>query len=298
LHPLLPPPSTPLLSEEDQRRLDDPNEAPTKLTARPSAPPLPAPPPPEVPQLAPAPGPLPFESTARRPVRRRRGAVASALLVVLAVVLFFGAAGGGFALARVVGGEPLLPPPRTSAPPSAEPEQPVDELETRTGDAATLNGAQGGGYAIGVPPEWEMFVEERVADDESTSTRVYFLSAPDGSRSATVERFPGFYPDHTIEDYIADLGDDESYTEVDRLETRGIGPGEPALQLTYRTTTRAEDVAPGDPNARNLNRVTFANLLPNGSDLWVVSVTVPVDQEDTGRRELFNRIAPTFRVTG
>ncbi len=44
--------------------------------------------------------------------------------------------------------------------------------------------------------------------------------------------------------------------------------------------------------------MTFANLLPLGGDLWVVAVTVPVDQEDTGRSELFDRIAKTFKVTG
>jgi hypothetical protein len=47
-----------------------------------------------------------------------------------------------------------------------------------------------------------------------------------------------------------------------------------------------------------VNQVTFANLLPLRGDLWVVAVTVPVNQEDTGRTELFDRIARTFKVTG
>ncbi|HEY0449894.1 serine/threonine-protein kinase [Actinophytocola sp.] len=301
VHPLLPPPSTPLLSAQDLEKLADPDKVPTRLTPKPTAPPLPPPPPPpEPPQLAPAPGPLPFDATARRAVaRRRRGRVASALLVVLAVVLFFTAAGGGFALARVVGGEALLPPARTSAPPSPKP-PPTGALElaAQKGDAATLNGAQGGGFTVQVPRGWVRFVEERATDD-LTSTRVYFVS-PEGTRTLTLERFAGFYPDHSIEDYVVGLANDQNvaYEQVNRLEIPGIGPGEPAQQVTYRTTAEAEKIAPDNPAARNLNRVTFANLLPRGADLWVVAVTVPVDQEDTGRRELFDRIAPTFQVTG
>lgn len=298
VHPLLPAPSTPLLSEQDLAKLADPDQVPTRLTPKPAAPPLPPPPPPPAPpQLAPAPGPLPFDASWHPP--RRRGRVASALLVIVATVLFFAAAGGGFALARVVGGEPLLPPSRTPASPSRTPSAPETvELETQTGDAATLKGRQGGGFSVRVPHDWTRFVEERSAED-LTSTLVYFVS-PDGTQTLTLERFVGYYPDHGLEDYVTSLREHKrkAYEQVSSLEIPGIGPGEAAQQLVYRTTAEAENVAPDNPAARNLNRVTFANLLPRGSDLWVVSVTVPVDQEDTGRRELFDRLAPTFRVTG
>ncbi len=297
LHPLLPPPSTPLLSEEDLARLADPDQVPTRLTPKPTAPPLPPPPPPpEPPQLAPAPGPLPFDATARRAARRRRGRVASAVLVVVATVLFCAAAGGGFALARVVAGEPLLPPRQTTTERTAPPESTVIELEKQTGDAATLKGVQGGEFTVEVPRGWVRFVEER-ATDELSSTRVYFVSV-DGTQMLTVERFHGYYPDRSIDDYVSSLENDEhqAYAPVERTRIAGIGPGEPAQQLVYRTTTDAKKLAPDARGA--INRVTFANLLPRRDDLWVVAVTVPVDQEDTGRSQLFDRMAPTFEVTG
>jgi hypothetical protein len=299
LHPLLPPPSTPLLSDDDLAKLANPDQIPTRFTPKPAAaPPLPPPPAPDVPQLAPVPGPLPFDSTARRLLlSRRRGRVTSALVVVLAVVLFLGAAGGGFALARVVGGRPVLPPARTSdtsaAPPS---ESPVTTLERQTGDAATVNGVQGGGYSVGVPHGWMHFVEERQTDDEVNSTRVYYVS-PDGKQTLTVERLTDYFPGHSPDDYVGSLDDnsDATVSPPERTKIKGIAPGPPAEQVTYRTTTEAKKLAPG---TRDLNRVTFANLWPAGGDLWVVSVTVPVEQEDTGHSELFDPIAKTFEVTG
>jgi serine/threonine protein kinase len=300
LHPLLPAPSTPLLSEEDLAKLADPDKQPTKLTPKPkqAAPPLPPPPVADgPPQLAPAPGPLPFDTTARRPLRRRRGRVASVVLVVVAVLLFCAAAGGGFALARVVGGEPLLPPARTSSPaPAPPPSTKLPDLQRQLGDAATVNGVQGGGYAVAVPAGWVRFVEERAIDDDVRSTRIYYASN-DGRQLLTVERFYGYFPGHTTGDYVDSLSDDEhqTYTKSDPTPIKALAGGQPAEQLTYRTKTKAENLAPG---ARNQNRVTFANLWPLGDDLWVVAVTVPVDQEDTGRSQLFDRIAPTFEVTG
>jgi serine/threonine protein kinase len=301
LRPLLPPPGSPLLTGEDLAALSDPDQQPTKLTPKPkpTAPPLPPPPAaPDVPQLAPAPGPLPFDATARRPLprRRRRGRVASALLLVIAAVLFFAAAGGGFALARVVGGEPLLPPARTAGTtPSVPPETGAPDLVTQKGDAATVNGVQGGGYSIVVPRGWVRFVEERATGD-LRSTRIYYVSA-DGRQLLTVERFDDYLPDRTIDDYVDSLADDENqtYALANRTQTRPLAGGEQGEQLTYRTKTNAANLAPG---AGDLNRVTFANVLSLGRDLWVVAVTVPVDQEDTGREQLFARIAKTFRVTG
>jgi serine/threonine protein kinase len=298
LHPLRPPPSTPLLSEEDLAKLSDPDRTPTRLTPKPAAPPLPpAPSAPavEAPQLAPAPGPLPFDTTAGR-VRRHRGRVAGALLVVVAIVFFGAAAGGGFALARVVGGKPLLPPDSSGPATTPAPETKAPELATQTGDAATVNGVQGGGYAVAVPQGWARFVEERAVGEDVRSTRIYYASA-DGRQLLTVERFYGYFPDHSVEDYVDSLSDDEhqTYTKGAPTPVRGLPGGQQAEQLTYRTKTKAENLAPG---ARDLNRVTFANLLPLGGDLWVVAVTVPVDQEDTGRSQLFDRIATTFEVTG
>jgi eukaryotic-like serine/threonine-protein kinase len=302
LHPLLPPPSTPLLSEEELARLDGStgDEAPTKVTARATPPPPPVPEPPPPPALAPTPGPLPFVPTP--PAPRRRGPLASTVVAVVAVLLFAGAAGGGFALARVAGGEPLMPPEQTTSPPSSSPPatpKPDEPVEQR-GDAATINGQQGGRYAVKVPVDWKRFVEERRRDDLS-STRVHFVS-PDGTRALTIERFPGFYPGNGIKDYLSALSDqpnviNEDVAIVDTDNLTDQPAPEPAKHVTFRTTDHANVLAPGDPRARNQNRVTFANLYPTGDDLWVVGVTVPVDQEDTGRRQLFNRLVPTFKLT-
>ncbi|OLF04587.1 hypothetical protein BLA60_39985 [Actinophytocola xinjiangensis] len=302
LHPLLPPPSTPLLSAQDLHRLDGStgDEAPTKVTPPLVAPPTPPVPEPAAPALAPAPGPLPFSPQAVTP-RRHRGPAASVALTLVAVLLFAGAASGGFALARVAGGEPLLPPSRTSAPPTTpQPEPPPDELVEHRGDAATVVGAQGGSYLVKIPVDWIRFVEERRVGDLA-STRVYFVS-PDGTRTFTVERFADFYASDTIKDYLSDLGDLPNVVpnSIATAEVKNLVPNatEQALQLVYRTTDHASVLAPGDPRARNQNRVTFANAYPVANDLWVVGVTVPVDQEDTGRRELFDRLIATFKVTG
>jgi hypothetical protein len=218
------------------------------------------------------------------------------LLVVVAIVFFGAAAGGGFALARVVGGKPLLPPDSAGPATTAAPETKAPELSTQTGDAATVNGVQGGGYAVAVPQGWARFVEERAVDEYARSTRIYYASA-DGRQLLTVERFYDYFPNGSVEDYVDALSDDEhqTYTKGEPTPVRGLPGGQQGEQLTYRTKTKAENLAPG---ARDLNRVTFANLLPLGDDLWVVAVTVPVDQEDTGRSQLFDRIAKTFEVTG
>ena len=242
-------------------------------------------------------GPLPFHATTRRAVPRRRGRVASAVLVVVAAVLFCGAAGGGFALARVVGGHPLLPPEQTSTPSTPAPPEPsVTELDTQTGDAATTKDEPGGGYSLAVPRGWARFVEQRQTDDGVNSTRVYY-SSTDGRQVLSVERFTDYLFGHGLDDYVNSLEGDETVTYSPEKPTpiAGLAGSEPGEQLIYRTTTEADNLAPGK---RDVNRVTFANLLPLRGDLWVVAVTVPVDQEDSGRTELFDRIARTFEVTG
>jgi hypothetical protein len=92
--------------------------------------------------------------------------------------------------------------------------------------------------------------------------------------------------------FLADLRTaSPRFDEVTRTVLGGTGP-EPALELTYRTS---EVVRGSDAIS---NRVTFAKLSPTGIDLWVVSVTVPLQQEDSGRTKLFDKIAPAFRATG
>jgi hypothetical protein len=282
LHPLLPPPGTPLYEDVP------PDDVPTRAEVAPAPPPAAAPKPeaPPAPMaLAADPGPLPFlmPPPAVRP--RRRGAVVSVLVVVLAMALFVVAVGGGFALARVIGGKPVLPPSRSA--PAAPSAAPLGDLVDTQGDASTLAGEQGGSFSVPVPAGWAKFVEQRVTKDLPNSTRVRYVS-PDGTQQLTVERFPAFYPKHKIEAFLAAS---PPFDEVTRTVLGGTGP-EPALELTYRTS---EVVRGSDAIS---NRVSFAKLTPTGIDLWVVSVTVPLQQEDSGRTKLFDKIAPAFRATG
>ncbi|MFI7679629.1 serine/threonine-protein kinase [Actinophytocola sp. NPDC049390] len=344
LHPLLPPPSTPLLTDEDLAALKEAADNPQPVSnPQPAGNNEESSPPAgrlarrdapgngwglgnareaddggaeaalagadvetdtdtaATPSLAAAPGPLPFDVTVRERVPRERGAVATALVAFFSVLFFFGAAAGGFALSRYVGGESIMPPTRTTSPPVTVPaEDDAGALKVRTGNAASTTPAQGGGFQLPVPSNWVEFTEEVSGDDLPSSTRFYYVS-PNGAELLTVERIVGFYPDHVIPEYVDHLVDsapDILIEPVDMQEIPGLGRSpEMAQALHYRTITSAKDLAPGDQNAQDLNRSTFAHLLPYAGDLWVVSMTVPVEQEDSGR-ELFDRIARDFQVTG
>jgi serine/threonine protein kinase len=336
LHPLLPPPHTPLLSDEDLERVNaavqtaaepsvaedqtdgdqaepeekEPASGSTPLAADPgSLPPELAAPSPSSsrPALASTPGPLPFDVTVRTKVRRSRGALATGIVAFLAVVFFFGAAGGGFALSRYVGDEPLLPPEQQTATTgdTVSPDTEADELTPRSGNAATVTGAQGGGFQVPVPKDWVEFVEEVRDEKFVNSTRVYYV-APNGTQVLTVERLAEFYTDgHKIDDYLDRLdaqAPDVSIEVVDQQPIQGgTANGAPqqerARKVIYRSTTNAKVLVPDDPNALDQNRVTFAHLLPVAGDLWVVSETVPIEQETAGDR-LFDQIAKGFQVTG
>jgi hypothetical protein len=111
---------------------------------------------------------------------------------------------------------------------------------------------------------------------------VHYLS-PDGTQQLTVERFPSFYRKNSVDDYVRMLEKDApNYRRVSRVDDP------PAQLLTYRTS----EMAAGN------NRETFAKLIPAGIDLWVLAVTVPVEQEDSGRTKVFEPIAGRFKPTG
>jgi tRNA A-37 threonylcarbamoyl transferase component Bud32 len=343
LHPLLPPPSTPLLTDGELASITEavePSPAPVDADktdtdadsgpdadAEPGAEPEPAATPEPVgpaplaadpgalpaslaraapaKPLAPTPGPLPFDQTVRTTTRRSRGALATGVVAFLAVVLFFGAAGGGFALSRYVAGEPLLPPAKdvtTTTVPTTTQQEAENQLEPRIGNATTVTGAQGGGFTVLVPKDWVEFIEEVRDDDLVPSTRVYYLS-PDGTQLLTVERLAGFYPKRDIDDYIDRLTSRKPDVTIDNLnktEVNNAIPGDPpekAIQLTYHATTNAKALVPDDPNALDQNRSTYANLYPSAGDLWVVSLTVPIEQDDYAS-DLFPDITAGFKVTG
>lgn len=296
LQPLLPPPGTPLYT---------PSTPEADTTAPPSVDLPPAEPEPVSPAatssegssspLAADPGPLPFVPTPRSR-GSRRPAVHATLVGAMAVVLFLGAAGGGFTLARHLGGRPLAPPRQvvTPAPPAA----PLGELVQTNGVSATLAGEQGGEYTVPVPSGWIMFAEQRITRNLPNSLRVHYVS-PDGTQQLTVERFPGFYPRLSISKYLPALAAiSPRYAEIARSKVEPAGQGhEPAQELSY-TTTDVDPHASRGGDTGGLNRVTFAHLLPVGTDLWVVAVTVPIEQEDSGRTRLFEKIIAGFQVTG
>ncbi len=268
-------------------------EQPTRVTTTPPSTPAPQ----EsagAPGLAADPGPLPFTPSAPLPAQRRRG-VPRPLIYLTAFVLFVGAAGGGFALTRRAAGQDLLPAaPSTTTQPVLAPTQnvPVGEPVLRTGDAAVIKGAKGGGYQIKVPPGWVVFVEERVPKNYTQSTRVHYVS-PDGKYELVVERFAGFYGQgqgKNIDSYLNALrqtwpGKDQ-YVQSDLTPLDRQGGPEVAKQFSYRTV-----------DANSLRRTTFADLIPSGEDLWVVGLTVPLTEEDTGRNNLFAKIAPSFVIS-
>lgn len=133
------------------------------------------------------------------------------------------------------------------------------------------------------------FVEQRTARTLPNSTRVHWVS-PDGTSEIVVERFPNFYPKHEVEQYLRVMSSrTPGFRIVNNTALDGGGS-----QLTYRTV----DAVAAGATGSDVNRTTIANILPTDKDLWVVSVTVPIDQEDTGRRGLFARITPEFRVLG
>jgi eukaryotic-like serine/threonine-protein kinase len=286
IYPLLPEPGKSAFTTEAIASAEAQSaDLPTRVT--------PQAPPPEKsaePSLAADPGPLPFVPTPT--VVKQRRPVPRALVYTLAALLFLAAAAGGFALTRYVGGKSLLPDKAAPAivpvaPPTAPP---VGEMVTRQGDAATIAGMRGGEFLINVPQGWQTFVEERSSDKTSPSTRVHYIS-PAGEYELVVERLAGFYTaGRKISQYQSALkatwsGDGAFVDSPPKaLESPYTGK-EPAVQLQYNTVDFNE-----------LRRTTYANLLPQGDDLWVVSLTVPTVEEGGTTKELFDKIAPSFSV--
>jgi hypothetical protein len=287
IYPFLPEPGTSAFTFEAIAKAEElAAEQPTRVTASAprSAPDEQATP--AAPPLAADPGPLPFIPTA--PIAKPKRTMPRPLIYLAAAVLFAGAAGGGFALTRKAAGQSLLPqvqPVTTEQPVIVQPKAPkVIKFEERTGDASTDQGLKGGGYKIKVPVDWVTFIEVRKANPPST--RVRYVSE-DGHYQLAVERIVGFYQQsldkRSIQSYLSAI---KTTWQSDPEPIDPKAQPEPAIQLTYNTTD-------GD-----LRRTTFARLLPvNGTDLWVVSLTVPVVEQDTGRKTLYNEIAPSFART-
>ncbi|MGH3520671.1 MAG: protein kinase domain-containing protein [Haloechinothrix sp.] len=263
--------------------------------------------------LAADPGPLPFapagprspvrpDATGAQPVRAGRGPVSAVLIALLAIVVFLLAGAAGFAAARLLGGADVLPV--FGSEPVSAAAQSLARFEQRSGDASGLKGTKGGLFTVSVPGDWAKFSTQQPNGTLPDSTLVQFVS-PDGGQVLDVERFAGFFESHDLDNYLTAVESDwyaEDFVLVGRERLAGPDSG---VVITYRTVEKVangsspeEPASPSPgPSPRTLSRTTFAQVLRIDSSLWVISVTVPTEQEGRGRTQLFDRIAPTFTTT-
>lgn len=252
-------------------------------------------------KLASDPGPLPFASAQRtagsagttaQAEPARRGAGTNVVLALVSVVVFLLATAGGFAAARAIGGQGLLPPTENAEPPHHGPARPgIGPLVARSGDASALRGAQGGRFSIDVPDGWTKFVSQLPSDALPRSTIIRFVSA-DGAQVLHVQRFDGYFPGHSIEEYRAALRAHWPAGSFVPVTAQPLDGAEDGMTITYRTVQRP----PQPQGARAANRTTIAQVFREETSLWILAVTVPTDQERSGRTELFDRMIPTFEL--
>jgi hypothetical protein len=197
-------------------------------------------------------------------------------------VLFAAAAGGGFAATRMLAGRPVLPPPVAPTTTSAPPAQPVTSFVTVTAQAPVLNSTQADGFTLSVPAGWTKFVEQRDAQATQNSSlpdsTVVRWVKPDGTAEVSVERFHDENSPPVPLSYTNALSDND--------KAGALFQAGPLLRL-FRT---------GGDTLRSMY-ITFT-APAGGTDLWVLSVTVPTDQEHAGGFDLFNKISPSFHVIG
>ncbi|MEU5691126.1 serine/threonine-protein kinase [Actinosynnema sp. NPDC020468] len=255
--------------------------------------------PPDTP-LASDPGPLPFLSSTPAPPPRRRPLL-STLVVIGAVVLFAIGGAAGFTLTRTLAGRSFLPPSGSGTPPVPAITDAVD-LTPVTMSAVAANGGRRVEFTLSVGRNWTSFLEQRVNKGLTASTVVHFVD-PTGAYEVAVQKFTGYYPRHRAEEYFelvrSTWGEGQYFGETQ--EQTDPLPGntpEPATQFTYRTVERPTALEHAQPAGPDLRRSRYSRVLPSESDLWVVEVSFPTDQEDMGRSKLFQTIAPTFRLPG
>ena len=258
----------------------------------------PATPPPVAPQEQPAeisaelaadPGPLPFGPAAAKQEAQGRSVRAATAVAVIAIVLFLISAAGGFVAARVIGAEPVAPPPKAS--PAAAAEPPPTQFEQRTGDASNVKGGQGATFAVEVPAEWTRFTGSGLGDNLPPSTLVEWVS-PDGSQMFAVDHIAGYFPAFTIDQYTRGLATNRGTGTFTPVSSKPLSNGREGVEMIYRTFDRA-----GSSKANQISRTTFAQIFRVNSGLWAISVTVPTEQENKAKAELYERIAPTFTIT-
>lgn len=257
-------------------------------------------------ELAAEPGPLPFlrppvepepmPTVTPQPVRPSgRSPKTTAVLALASIIIFLLAAAGGFVLARAAGGEPLRPPAALEQGDSISP-QPPPKLVTQQGDASTVNGVKGGRFTIGVPEGWQKFVAPHITKGVP-STVVQYVS-PDGRQVIRVERLTGFMTENEPWAYFNWLKSQNP--EIFTIGTPATVPGRgtESMRYAYRTTERASLPAARDAPDETVTRTTFMDLFAAGQDLWILSVTAPIEQETTSKSGVFEPVAQSLTVTG
>ncbi|RSN36114.1 serine/threonine protein kinase [Amycolatopsis sp. WAC 01416] len=258
-------------------------------------------------ELAADPGPLPFLNqpaaapaspaelppmptvTPPQPRTPGRSPAATVVLVLASIVLFLLAALGGFVLARTAGGQDLRPPEKVQQGDTIV-TQPPPKLITQQGDASTVNGLKGGRFSIGVPEGWQKFVAPHVTKGVP-STVVQYVS-PDGRQVIRIERLSGFLADSPPPAYFSWLK--SQHPEIAPIGGPATVPGrgDGSQRYTYRTTERA----PG--NRDSVTRTTYMDLFGGGADLWILSVTSTIEQENSAKTGIFEPVALSLIVDG
>lgn len=227
------------------------------------------------------------QAPASRPAARSTRT--TAIIFTVAAVLFLLAASGGFVAARVIGAEPVTPPHQGTTAGPAEP--PQTQFERRSGDASNVKGGQGGKFSVEVPSDWTRFSAAGVGDGLPPSTLVEWVS-PDGSQMLAVDHIAGFFPAHSIDEYLGGLQASRGSGSFTKVSTTPL-TGREGVETVYRTFDTA---TPG--GGAKISRSTFAQIFRDGRDLWAVSVTAPTAQEDSAKTELYDRMLPTFEIAG
>jgi eukaryotic-like serine/threonine-protein kinase len=243
--------------------------------------------------LATDPGPLPFTAPPRGTLRRR-SALATAALAVASALLFVAGAAGGFGLSRwASGAEPIpeLHVSPTAGPTAGAPTDLTPQRVTVTNDRpGTTTEPVLTTFTIGVPDGWSAYNPPLSA--ATTPILATFVS-PEGNRTITVDRLRDFYPKGSVKSYVSKLVstlgrsvDDVVPQPLNSVGPAASGAAEGPFETSIRTVERG-------PNGAELLRTTLLYLLPTPTDLWVIKVTVPSDQQKAGDA-LFRAVVGSF----
>lgn len=235
-------------------------------------------------QLAAEPGPLPFATPAgpRSSAAAHRvestGTGRRIVLWALAMLLFLVTAAAGFGATRIAAGRPALP--ELGTPVSTSPGRDDEVLTPRALQVSGPQNSLPAQFTVSVPQGWPEFLEQRMLGT-SSGTVTRFVS-PDGTEAISVERIvgaPAGNLDRYLTSYLRALA--QGVPELVETQRQRLPGG--ALDATFRTQEGGD-----------LRRTTYLRLIPAGTQLWVVSVTVPTDRETAGRMKMFEPVVAGF----